>query len=111
MAETISIQEFSRLDLRVGRVLDVRDHPNASKLYLVDVDCGPEIGRRQTVAGLKPYMPPEALQDQLVVVVVNLEPATLRGERSEGMLLAAQDGDNVVCLTVASPLAPGSKVL
>lgn len=111
MSETVSIQEFSRLDLRVGRVLDVRDHPNASKLYLVDVDCGPEIGRRQTVAGLKPYMPPEALKDQLVVVVVNLEPATLRGERSEGMLLAAQDGDNVVCLTVASPLAPGSKVL
>jgi len=111
MSETISIQEFSRLDLRVGRVLDVRDHPNASKLYLVDVDCGPEIGQRQTVAGLKPYMPPEALKDQLVIVVVNLEPATLRGERSEGMLLAAQDGDNVVCLTVASPLAPGSKVL
>lgn len=111
MSETISIQEFSRLDLRVGRVLEVRDHPNASKLYLIDVDLGPELGRRQTVAGLKPYMTPDALQDQLVVVVANLEPATLRGERSEGMLLAAQDGDNVVCLTVASPLAPGSKVL
>jgi len=111
MAETVSIQEFSRLDLRVGRVLDVRDHPNASKLYLIDVDLGPEIGQRQTVAGLKSYMPPEALKDQLVIVVANLEAATLRGERSEGMLLAAQEGDNVVCLTVASPVAPGSKVL
>ncbi len=111
MAETVSIQEFSKLDLRVGRVLDVRDHPNASKLYLIDVDLGPELGQRQTVAGLKPYMPPEALKDQLVIVVVNLEPATLRGEQSEGMLLAAQEGDNIVCLTVASPVAPGSKVL
>jgi len=111
MSETISIQEFQRLDLRVGRVLDVRDHPNASKLYLLDVDLGPELGQRQTVAGLKPYMPPDALKDQLIIVVANLEPATLRGERSEGMVLAAQEGDQVVCLTVASPLAPGSKVL
>ena len=55
MAETVSIQEFSKLDLRVGKVLDVRDHPNASKLYLLDVDLGPELGQRQTVAGLKPY--------------------------------------------------------
>lgn len=110
MAETVSIQQFARLDLRVGRVVNVRDHPNAAKLYLLDVDLGPEIGQRQTVAGLKPYMPPDALQDQLVVVVVNLEPATLRGEVSEGMILAAQDGDNVVCLTPASPVAPGSQI-
>jgi methionyl-tRNA synthetase len=111
MSEQISIQEFQTVDLRVGRVTAVRDHPNASKLYVMDVDLGPELGTRQMVAGLKPYMGPGALQDQLVVVVANLEPATLRGERSEGMLLAAQEGDKVVCLTVASPLAPGAKVL
>jgi len=111
MAETITIQEFQKVDLRVGRVTDIRDHPNASKLYVMDVDLGPELGTRQIVAGLKPYMAPDALKDQLVVVVANLEPATLRGERSEGMLLAAQEGENVVCLTTASPLAPGAKVL
>jgi len=111
MAETISFQEFQRLDLRVGRVVAVRDHPNASKLYLMDVDLGPELGTRQLVAGLKPYMTAEAIQDRLVVVVANLEPATLRGERSEGMVLAAQDGDNVVLLTTVDPVAPGSKVL
>ena len=90
--DLINIQEFARVQLRVGRVLDVRDHPNANKLYIVDVDLGPELGKRQLVAGLKPYMPPEALKGTLVVVVTNLEPAILRGERSEGMLLAAQDG-------------------
>jgi methionine--tRNA ligase beta chain len=111
MSEAINIQEFSRVDLRVARVLDVRDHPNASKLFVMDVDLGPELGKRQMVAGLKPYMPAEALKGALVVVVANLEPATLRGERSDGMLLAAQEGDKVVCLTTASPLAPGSKVL
>jgi methionyl-tRNA synthetase len=110
MSELINIQEFMRLDMRVGRVLDVRDHPNAAKLYLLDVDLGPELGKRQLVAGLKPYMPPQALKDTLIVVVTNLEPAVLRGERSDGMLLAAQEGEKVVPLSVASPLAPGSKV-
>lgn len=111
MSELVNIQEFSRVDLRVGRVLDVRDHPNATKLYVMDVDLGPELGKRQIIAGLKPYMPAEDLKDRLVIVVANLEPATLRGETSQGMLLAAQEGDRVVCLTMASPLAPGSKVL
>ena len=109
-AELINIQEFARLDLRVAKVLDVRDHPNAAKLYIMDVDMGPELGKRQLVAGLKPYMPPEALKDTLVIVVANLEPAVLRGERSDGMLLAAQEGERVVPLTVAAPLAPGAKV-
>ena len=110
MSDSINIQDFARLDLRVARVLQVRDHPNAAKLYLLDVDLGPELGKRQLVAGLKPYLPPEALLDTLIVVVINLEPAVLRGERSDGMLLEAQEGDRVVPLTVAAPLAPGSKV-
>ena len=108
--DLISIQEFARVQLRIAKVLDVRDHPNANKLYILDVDLGPELGKRQLVAGLKPYLPPEALKGALVVVVANLEPALLRGERSEGMLLAAQDGDRVVPLTVAAPLGPGSKI-
>jgi len=110
MTETLSIQDFSRLDLRVGRITEVADHPNADKLYVMQCDLGPDLGTRQLVAGLKPYMPPEALKDKLVVVVANLEPATLRGQRSEGMLLAAQDGQKVVILTTAEPVAPGSKI-
>ena len=110
MSETLSIQNFSRLDLRVGRITEVADHPNADKLYVMQCDLGPDLGTRQLVAGLKPYMPPEALKDKLVVVVANLEPATLRGERSEGMLLAAQDGQKVVILTTAEAVATGSKI-
>jgi methionyl-tRNA synthetase len=106
----VSIQDFARIQLRIARVLEVREHPNANKLYILDVDLGPELGKRQLVAGLKPFMPPEALKDKLVVVVANLEPALLRGERSEGMLLAASDGTLVVPLTVGTPLAPGSKI-
>jgi methionyl-tRNA synthetase len=110
MTDTLSIQDFSRLDLRVGRITEVADHPNADKLYVMQCDLGPDLGTRQLVAGLKPYMPPEALKDKLVVVVANLEPATLRGQRSEGMLLAAQDGQKVVILTTAEAVAPGSKI-
>ena len=110
MSETLSIQDFSRLDLRVGRITEVADHPNADKLYVMQCDLGPDLGTRQLVAGLKPYMPPEALKDKLVVVVANLEPATLRGERSEGMLLAAQDGQKVVILTTAEAVTTGSKI-
>jgi methionine--tRNA ligase beta chain len=108
--DLINIQEFAKVQLRIGRVLEVRDHPNANKLYIVDVDLGAELGKRQLVAGLKPYMAPEALKDKLVVVVTNLEPAMLRGEKSEGMLLAASDGVSVVPLTLSAPLAPGSKI-
>jgi methionine--tRNA ligase beta chain len=106
----INIQDFARVQLRVARVLEVRDHPNANKLYILDIDLGPELGKRQLVAGLKPYLAPEALKGTLVIVVANLEPALLRGERSEGMLLAAQDGDKVVPLTVTAEVAPGSKI-
>jgi len=110
MTDTLSINDFSRLDLRVGRITEVADHPNADKLYVMQCDLGPDLGTRQLVAGLKPYMPPEALKDKLVVVVANLEPATLRGQRSEGMLLAAQDGQKVVILTTAEAVATGSKI-
>ena len=73
MAEPISIQDFQKVDLRVGRVTDVRDHPNASKLYVMKVDLGPELGTRQMVAGLKPYMTADTLKDQLVASASQLK--------------------------------------
>ncbi|MGM5488765.1 MAG: methionine--tRNA ligase [Nanobdellota archaeon] len=76
------------LQLRAGTVLRVRDHPEADKLYLIDVDLGEE--QRQVVAGLRPYYTKEELTGQTVVVVANLKPAKLRGETSQGMLLAAE---------------------
>lgn len=77
-------------DLRVARVVDARDHPNADRLLLVRVDLGPD-DRRQIVAGLVGHYDAEELDGKTIVVVANLKPATLRGEVSEGMLLAAED--------------------
>jgi methionyl-tRNA synthetase len=101
--------EFKKLDIRVARVLSVENHPNADKLYVLKIDAGD--GERQIVAGLRPYYAPEQLQGRDIVIVANLEPAMLRGVESNGMLLAAQDGANVLALQPDRPAAPGSKVL
>ena len=105
----ISFQEFQKVEIKVGRVLAVEDHPNADKLMVIRVDVGEE-SPRVLVAGLKDYYAPEELADRLIVVVTNLEPARLRGVESQGMLLAAQDGDHVTVLAPDEDVAPGSAV-
>ena len=94
----LSFDEFLKVKMKVGQIIEVKDHPNADKLYLLKVDIGSEV--RQVVAGLKKYYSPDALLDKKVVIVANLEPAKLRGEVSEGMLLAAERNDKVKLLTV-----------
>ena len=106
----ISFQEFQKVEMKVGRVLSVEDHPNANKLMVLRVDVGEE-APRTLVAGLKQYYKNEDLAGKLIVVVTNLEPAKLRGIESNGMLLAAQEGSTVCFLTPEKPVAPGSPVL
>ena len=105
----IGIQDFQNVELKVGTVLSVEDHPNANKLMVIRVDLGEE-KPRTLVAGLKEYYAYDELKGKQIVVVANLEPALLRGVKSEGMLLAAQEGDKVVVLTLDKPIAPGSPV-
>jgi methionyl-tRNA synthetase len=105
----VSIQDFQNVQLKVGTVLSVEDHPNADKLMVIRVDLGEETPRT-LVAGLKQYYAYDELKGKQIVVVANLEPAVLRGVKSEGMLLAAQEGDKVVVLTPDKPIAPGSGV-
>jgi methionyl-tRNA synthetase len=86
--------DLSALNLKVGRVTEVLDHPGADKLYILKVDLGSE--ERQLCAGLKPYYPDKGgLLGKHLVVLTNLQPATLRGEPSDGMLLAGDDGKDV----------------
>ena len=105
----ISYNEFKKMELKVGRVVSATDHPNADKLIVMQVDIGGE--QRQMVAGLKQWYTADDLVGKSIVAVVNLEPAVLRGEKSEGMLLAAQDGANVVILVPEKDVAPGSPIL
>ncbi len=105
----ITIDDVARLELRVGTVRAARPHPNADRLLVLEVDLG-EQTPRQLVAGIKRWYTPEGLVGRQVVVVANLEPATLRGVESQGMLLAAEDEAGVCVLAPERPAAPGAKV-
>ena len=105
----ITYDDFKAVELVIGKITSVENHPDADKLYVLQVDLGTET--RQMVAGLRPYYEPEQLAGKTVLVVANLQPANLRGVESNGMLLAAQDGDKVVILTSDDTVSPGSKVL
>ncbi len=89
--ENIKFAEWQKTDLRVGKILSVENHPNADKLYLIEVDLGTE--KRKLVAGLKAYYTSVQLKGKLCVVFCNLEPAVIRGVKSEGMILAAVSSD------------------
>lgn len=99
MPDVISIDDFAKVKLRVGRVLEAQAHPNADKLLVLKVDIGGEV--RQICAGIRAYYSPESLVGKNIIVVANLAPRMMRGVESQGMLLAASTPDmsNVICLT------------
>ena len=87
--------------------MEVADHPEADKLYILQVSIGKE--KRQLVAGLKSYYKKDELTGKNIVVLMNLQPAKLRGVESQGMLLAADKDDTVGVLTTDA--ASGTSVL
>jgi methionyl-tRNA synthetase len=109
MADPITYDDFAKLELRVARVLEARPHPNADKLLLLQIDVGD--AQKQIVAGIRQHYTPEQLVGKTIVVVNNLQPALLRGEASNGMLLAATSGEKVILLTVDDPdCAVGARI-
>ena len=106
---TIKYEDFGKIDLRVAKILEARPHPNADKLMLLQVDLGDV--QKQIVAGIRAHYTPEQLVGRRIIIVNNLEPAMLRRETSNGMLLAATSGEKVVLLQPDDPEAlPGSRV-
>ena len=106
----LEFETFMKVNLRVGRITKVEDHPNADKLYVVSLDDGTD--RVRTIcAGLKGYYSPSEMEGKLVVFVENLKPRPLRGVTSEGMMLAADDGhDTVRLVTIDGDITTGSQV-
>ena len=86
----IKFEEFAKLDLRVATIISAEPHPNADKLLKIRLDDGTPEGR-QVCAGIKEWYDPSTLVGKQVVIVANLEPRQLRGEISQGMILAASD--------------------
>ncbi len=104
----ISIDEFAKVELRVATVKAAEPHPKADRLLVLKIDLGDE--ERQLVAGIRAHYTPEELVGKQIVVVANLQPAVLRGVESQGMLLAASDGEKVIVLSPEKPIAAGAKV-
>jgi methionyl-tRNA synthetase len=111
----IAYDDFAKLDLRVATIRHAEFHPNADKLLKVQLDDGTEAGR-QVCAGIRAwYGDPAALIGRQVIIVANLAPRTIRGEVSQGMILAASDMKDgaerdVVLLTMDRAVKPGSTV-
>jgi methionine--tRNA ligase beta chain len=95
-------------DLRTARVLEARDHPNADRLLVMQIDLGSE--ERQIVAGIVGHYEMEELVGKPIVVVANLQDAKLRGEVSQGMLLAAENEEGRLGLLLAPDAEPGTPV-
>jgi len=103
----ITIDDFGKIDLRVGEILECRKHPKADKLLVSKVKIGSEI--RQIVSGVAKDFTPEQMKGKKVVVVANLKPITLRGEESKGMILFAENGEKLDFVTTEA--ADGSVVV
>ena len=108
--EYIEFEDFLKVELKTGKVISVDDHPNADKLFVVTLEDAPN-STRTVCAGVKGIYSKDELIGKNVVFVANLKPRKLRGVMSEGMLLAADDGDGIVSLlTFEKDMPSGSQV-
>ena len=110
--EEITIDDFDKLDLRVGQIVEANQHPDADKLLVFKVKIGEET--RQIVSGIKNWYEPDDVIGKKVIVVYNLKPVKLRGVESQGMLLSAvhnQNGEEVLnVVEVSNRIPPGAKL-
>lgn len=107
----ITYDDFSKLELKVATVLECKPHGNADKLLVLQVELA-NGEKRQICAGLRQHYQPEQLVGKQIIVVANLAPRTMRGEISQGMLLAATDAatQKVIVVSPSEPVTPGSRV-
>ena len=103
-----TIEEFRKVELIVARIKEAKEHPNADRLYVLKVDTGKD--ERQVVAGIRKTYTPEQLVGRRIILVANMEPAVIRGETSNGMLLAASDANGMALLMPDKDMALGSIV-
>ncbi|MCR4325452.1 MAG: hypothetical protein NUV59_01450 [Patescibacteria group bacterium] len=120
MDNEISYDDFAKLDIRIGTVLAAERIPETDKLIKCTVDFGEELGTRTIVSGIAAWparggsasggKTPEELVGKQLVYIVNLAPRVLRGVESQGMLLAASDGEGVALISPERPLPPGTRL-
>ncbi|MBP9853339.1 MAG: methionine--tRNA ligase subunit beta [Candidatus Omnitrophica bacterium] len=104
-----TIEDFLKLEFKVAQIKEAKNHPNADRLFVLKIDLGGG-DERQLVAGIRSTYTAEQLVGKRIVVIANLEPAVLRGEESQGMLLAASDENGPVIISPEKDVALGSRV-
>jgi len=107
--DTITFEEFQKLDIRIGTIKNVTIPEGSEKLYRLEVDCG-ELGTRIVFAGIKNFYSADELAGKQIVVLTNLAPKKFFNEDSGGMLLAADEEGTPVILTTEKPVKNGAKV-
>ncbi len=108
-AKEVGIDEFKKLEVRVGTVIEVSRVPRTEKLYKVIVDLG-EHGKKQTITSLVGYYSGEELLHKRIAFLCNLKQAKFAGHLSEGMLLAASVGEKLSLLTIDRDIENGARV-
>lgn len=107
----INIETFSEVDIRIGKIVAAESHEKARKpMYKLTVDFGAEIGKRSIIAGIKEYYSEADLVNKKVACIVNLNPKVIAGEASEGMVLAAGEGEAMALLVPDKDMTEGSRV-
>jgi len=106
--DMVSFEDFKKLDLKIAKIVNVKAHSNADRLYVLEVDLGD--ARKQIVAGIRSSYTEDELIGKHVVVVTNLEPAVIRGEESNGMVLAATGDNGSVIIVPEKDVSPGAVV-
>ncbi len=104
----ITYDDFKKMELKTAKVVDVKDHPQADKLYILTIDLGTE--KKDIVAGIKNFYEPDALKGKNVVVVSNMETAVIRGVESSAMLLAASTKDTLSIITLDKEIPAGTAI-
>jgi len=106
--EYITIDDFEKIKLRVGEIIEAKEHPKADKLLVLKVKVGEEI--RQIVSGIRKYYAPGDLTGKKVVIVANLKPIKLRGEESKGMVLAAEKDGKLTLVSTLEDIESGATI-
>ena len=106
--EKITIEDFLKVDLRVGKIIEAEEVEDSRKMLKLIVDVGEE--KRTIYAGVKKSYSPEDLLNKLVIVIINLKPREMKFGTSDGMMIATQNNDEIIILQPEKDVMPGSKV-
>lgn len=112
MENIVNFSEWEKLDLRVGRIVEVEDIEGADKLWKLTVNLGEEIGKRTVCAGIKKHYSKKELNGKKIVLFTNLAPRKLKGIESQGMVLAAVSSDEsqIILLAPEKDIEVGAKI-